>query len=129
MIWIILIVVVIAIVITKRESKVLNDTPFIHKYPIVVSGINEFLFNGEAEFESKDSREHYLFKNSLSKKSYVQFIYRQNSVHLKFYEDFMEIKTTYSFYYSDIKHLNDDKQFFIAKDFSQRVKSNSKVAF
>lgn len=131
MIWFIIIAIVVIFIITKakKESKTLENTPFIHKYPIIVSGINEYLYNGEAEFETKDAREHYLHKNSLSKQSYVQFIYRENTLYLKYYEDLMEIKTIYSFHYTGIKDINDEKQHFIAEDFSNKVKSNAKVSF
>lgn len=131
MMWFIIIVVVVIFFIARanKESKVLDETPFIHKYPVIVSGINEYLYNGEAEFETKDLREHYLYKNSLSKKSYVQLIYRENTLYLKYYEDFMEIKTNYSFHYSGIKDINDEKQHFIAQDFSNRVKTEAKPTF
>jgi hypothetical protein len=131
MIWVIIIAVVAIFLIAKasKENKVLDGTPFIHKYPVVVSGINEYLYNGEAEFETKDAREHYLYKNSLSKQSYVQFIYRENTLYLKYYENFMDIKINYSFHYTGIKDINVEKQHFIATDFSNKVKSNAKVSF
>ena len=113
----------------NRESRILNSAPFIHAYPVIVSGINEYLFNGEARFESKDAREHYLFKSSLGKECHVQFIYRENTLHLNYFENLMEIKTTFSFQYSGIKGIDDEKQHLIAKDFSNRVRTNSKVTF
>ncbi|APD07536.1 hypothetical protein UJ101_02032 [Flavobacteriaceae bacterium UJ101] len=131
--WLLLILVVIIVIYflskTRTESSELNSNPFIHTYPIIVSGINEYLFGGEAEFESKDAREHYLIKKSLGKISYVQFIYRKNTLYLKYYENLMEIKTDFSFYYSNTNEINQEQQHFIAKDFSNRVKNNSKINF
>jgi hypothetical protein len=131
MIWILVIAVVIIyfIINVNKESKALKLAPFIETYPVLIGGINEYLFNGEADFESKDLREHYLYKNSLAKIAYVQFIYKEDSIYLKYYDEVLEIKTTFSFQYSGTKYLSEEKQNIIAKDFSQRVKKNSKVSF
>ena len=131
MIWIILIAIVfiIIIAIAKKETKDLNKTPFIDKYHIIIMGLNIALFKGDAELETKDSREHYLLYTSLGKVAYIQFISRRNTLYLKFYEDFMEIKTTFSFYYSGIEKLTDENQQFIVDDFCKRLKQDGRITF
>lgn len=130
MVWVVIIlaIAIIFIVRANKENKHLEETPFIYKYPIIISGINEYLFDGDAQFETKDVKEHYLFKNSLAKKQQVQFIYRKNTLYLKYYEDLMEIKTTFSFHYTGIEQIDDKKQLFIAQDFCDKVKNNSNVS-
>ncbi|OJX29003.1 MAG: hypothetical protein BGO86_03635 [Chryseobacterium sp. 36-9] len=131
MIWIILIVILAIVFIsrTNKETKQIEKVPFIDKYSIIITGLNLKLFQGDADYEFKDSREHYLVKNTFSRQSFVQFINRENTLYLKYEEYFMEIKTTFSYNYSGVKDITDEQQEFIVNDFYSRVKEQSKVSF
>lgn len=131
MIWIIIIVVLAILLIarTNKENREISKTPFIDEFSVVITGINIYLFKGDADYESKGAREHYLIKKSLGKVAYVQFIRRENTLYLEYHEDFMEIKTNFSFHYSGIKNITKEQQEFIAKDFCDKVRNNAKVSF
>lgn len=131
MIWIYLLAIVVIFLIfqAKKETKILEKEPFNEKYHILIMGFNLALFKGEAIFETKDAREHYLFKNLLSKQSYLQLIYRKNTLYLKYYEDFMDFKTEFSYYYSGVEDISVDKQKFIVDDFCSGIKRDGKVTY
>ena len=126
MIWVVIILVIIVIFLFKanRETIELSKIPFDQKYAIVLDGLNTILFNKCAKYVSKDIREHYLYFDLLIKTGYIEFINRENSLYLTYYENSMGYKTSFSYTYSNTKYITDEQQLFIVRDFSEKVKNH-----
>lgn len=130
MIWIIIIVLVGVVILVskvKQETSELEEVPFASKYEILLDGLNHNLFRGEAVYNMKDVRLHYLILKSTGRYAHIQFINRKNTLFLEYFDDLVGIKQTFSFSYTGTKDITREKQEFIAEHFSERVRKEAKV--
>ena len=127
MIWIIVILIVVVIFLFKanKETIEISKVPFEVKYAVLLAGLNIKIFKGKAEYMCKDIREHYLIRKTDSKIAYIEFINRENSLYLTYYErDVMGHSDSVSQTYSETKNITEQQQTFIVKTFYDKVTDN-----
>ena len=125
-------VIIYFISTSNSEKKQLNERPFGTHFKVLVDELGNKLWKGEQFIlMKKDTREFYIQKSkTLSKISHVQIIYKPSTLHLTYYENFMDIETKYSKSYTyNIENLTSDIQKRMAEDFSKNISVNGKVDF
>ena len=127
MIWIIVILIVVVIFLFKanKETIEISKVPFEVKYDVLLAELNMKIFKGKAEYMCKDIREHYLIRKTDSKIAYIEFINRENSLYLTYYErDIMGHSDSVSQTYFETKNITEQQQTFIVKTFYDKVTDN-----
>lgn len=133
--WIAIILIGIALFYfisnSASESQYLKQNPFGENYKVLIDTLGGNLYpNEEFMFMQKDSRHFYIQKSkTLSTASHIEIVYRKNSIYLNYYQNMMEMVTTYSQTYNDTESMSSDMQINIAKDFVHNVKTKGRIKY